>query len=255
MHEAGVPGPICRSQQFAPTANFAFVHMLTSDATPVSGDLFAFLSAVSGGHFAGGTNGLPSNFDVSMNGVSEVLGSDGAHLTVRGNLTINTGPAIWKFTFTHRFTMAIAPATDVNAAHVLALTTPTAGQLALVWNQTPPANGDNILKFVQGLIEPVMRPLVPTKIAALAQPDRADPARREVLPRAGLHVLGPRRCDHAGDDRQHGQGHRQRRARPAARVLQGRAAPLAAGRPRRPCDRFATVPWHRGVVASEGGSA
>ena len=36
-----------------------------------------------------------------------------------------------------------------------------------MWNQTPPANGDNILKFVQALIEPVMRPLVPTKTASL----------------------------------------------------------------------------------------
>ncbi len=41
----------------------------------------------------------------------------------------------------------------------------TTGELK--WDQTPPPNGDNLLKFVQALIEPVMRPLVPTKIASV----------------------------------------------------------------------------------------
>jgi hypothetical protein len=167
FQEAGVPGAICRSQQFGPTANFAFASMLTSDPTPFSGDSLAFVSAFAGGHFAGGSNGLPSNFDVNVTSVGEVLHADGAHLTARGNLTIVTGTGTFKFTFTHMFTESIAPATDANAARVLSLTAPTPGQLVLQWNQTPPANGDATLKFVQAVVEPVLRPLVPAKTAAL----------------------------------------------------------------------------------------
>jgi hypothetical protein len=167
FQEAGLPGAICRSQQFGPTENFAFASMLTSDPTPFSGDSLAFASALSGGHFPGGSNGLPSNFDVNVTSVGEVLRADGAHLTVRGNLTISTGAGVFKFTFTHMVTEAIAPSTDVNAARVLALTAPTPGQLVLQWNQTPPANGTATLNFVTALVEPVLRPLVPAKTASL----------------------------------------------------------------------------------------
>ncbi len=167
FQESGIPGAVCRSQQFGPTENFAFASMLTSDPTPFSGDSLAFASAFSGGHFPGGSNGLPSNFDVNVTSVSEVLRADGAHLTLHGNLTVVTGAGTFKFTFTHTFTESIAPSTDVNAARVLSLTVPTPGQLVLQWNQTPPANGDATLKFVQALVEPVLRPLVPAKTASL----------------------------------------------------------------------------------------
>jgi hypothetical protein len=110
---------------------------------------------------------VPSNFDVNVTSAGEVLRADGAHLTVRGNLTITTGSGMFKFTFTHTLMEAIAPSTDVHAARVLALTAPTPGQLVLQWNQTPPANGDATLKFVQALVEPVLRPMVPAKTASL----------------------------------------------------------------------------------------
>ena len=131
MHEAGVPGPICRSQQFAPTANFAFVHMLTSDATPVGGDVFAFLERGVGRPLRG-RDERPAvelrchrerrqrGARVRRRAPHRARESHDQHR--HGDVEVHLHAC---------FTMAIAPATDVDAAHVLALTTPTAGQLAL----------------------------------------------------------------------------------------------------------------------------